>query len=355
MEEEDESVEDMMSELLVDGGIISSPVGRSSTRRSSRMTLEERSFTSDSVMEDAASTRLKELWTEEKFVEETKMMEEVKALKLSAEAMERSGRCLSEMWTPDNFGKFTELIEEVGVLKLSGETTVVKLGGLGLENLQECVDWVGANSPGEEYGLIMDPLILMDRLHGNIHLDQMTQLKSYETQAKLNIKTAGEASSLTALGYPRPWMFHEGQPLMSCDQNTSRLSKLAKHGIWKTGSQGIRNHIMDRLGTMQSSITGDINHAYGINPKGVMAKTIALMGLTSSVAFVTQLVNYVDSLFEKLHIHSKFTVDTAWSLTMQILDRICEDFVCCEGWRVDWNVRRQNLNLRRHHVVEFTG
>ena len=49
------------------------------------------------------------------------------------------------------------------------------------------------------------------------------------------------------------------------------------------------------------------------------------MSLTASVAFVTQLLNYVDTLFEKLHIHSKFAVDTAWSLTMQVLDRIVAD------------------------------
>lgn len=87
----------------------------------------------------------------------------------------------------------------------------------------------------------------------------------------------------------------------------------------------MRHHIMDRLSGLQSSISEDIHHAYGVDAESATAKMITLMSLTASVSFITQLVNYVDSLFEKLHIHSKFTVDTAWSLTMQVLDRICGD------------------------------
>ena len=36
-------------------------------------------------------------------------------------------------------------------------------------------------------------------------------------------------------------------------------------------------------------------------------------------------MGFIDTIYEKLHTHSKFSADQAWSLTTQILDRVCED------------------------------
>jgi hypothetical protein len=36
-------------------------------------------------------------------------------------------------------------------------------------------------------------------------------------------------------------------------------------------------------------------------------------------------MGFIDTIYEKLHTHSKFLADQAWSLTTQILDRVCED------------------------------
>ena len=266
-----------------------------------------------------------ERWSDDNFIKFSNVPDEVVELKRGAARMDVDATNSSDIWTVESVRLFTKMIDEVEVLKISAEGTAIKFGSLGLKSLQECGEWTAIHFPKNDYGLIIDPLIFLDPLNGNIHLDQMTQLKIYETQAKLKINNSGEASSLTSLGYPRPRLFHEGRPMMSCEASVACLSKLGKHKVWKNGTQGIRNSIMDRLSGLQSSITGDINHAYGNNPECATAKSIALMGLTLSVSFVTQLVNYVDSLFEQLHIHSKFTVDPAWGLTMQVLDRICED------------------------------
>lgn len=229
------------------------------------------------------------------------------------------------MLTEENFRKFMEMVEDVGVLKLTAESSAIKFGSLGLQNLQECSKWASKNFPDNRYGLIIDPLILLDRIFGNDDVDPMTQLKTLESRAKLNIDTGAEASSITSLGHPRPRIFHSGRPMMTCDQNTSRLNKLGKHGVWKTGSEGVRNYIIQRMNGLQSSIASDITYAYSTLEECAMAKMVTTMSLTSSVAFITQLLNYIDSLFEKLHVHSKFTVDTAWGLTMQVLDRIVAD------------------------------
>ena len=36
-------------------------------------------------------------------------------------------------------------------------------------------------------------------------------------------------------------------------------------------------------------------------------------------------MSFVDTIYEKLFVYSKFTAEQGWSLTTQILDRICED------------------------------
>ena len=314
---EEERVEAIMEELRVKNKrplASGSPIGSSLPSMGGRGV----SGGSDTHVYNALASRLAEMWTEEDFAKFSKMIEEFGEMKRASELPMDvdASKPSSTMWTKENFRVFTKMVDDVGTLKLSSGASTVKFGGLGLKSLQECVEWTRVNFAENHYGLILDPLILLDRLYGNIHLDQMTQLMIYETQAKLKINNSGEASSLTSLGYPRPRFFHEGRPLMSCDQNTSRMSKLGKHSVWKNGNQGIRNNIMDRLSGLQSSITSDINHVYGTNPECATAKTIALMGLTLSVAFVTQLVNYIDSLFEQLHIHSKFTVNAVWSLTV---------------------------------------
>jgi hypothetical protein len=230
------------------------------------------------------------------------------------------------------YPKFLKLIEDVGVLKLSAETSNVKFGNLGLRNLQECSRWVATNYSDARYGLIIDPLTLLDRIFGDDEVDPMTQLKTLESRLKLNIETGAESSSITSLGHSRPRIFHAGRPTMTCDQKTSRLNKLGKPSHWKTGGEGVRNYIIKQMNVLQSSIGSDIMFAFGNQPEHNRAQMIATLSLTASVAFLTQLMNYVDALFEKLHIYSKFTVETAWSLSMQVLDRIMSDlYVPKEG------------------------
>jgi hypothetical protein len=80
------------------------------------------------------------------------------------------------------------------------------------------------------------------------------------------------------------------------------------------------------MNVLQPHIRDDIDYEFGKNPeRDSKAQMIATLSLAASVTFITQLLNYVDTLYEKLHIYSKFTSETAWSLSMQVLDRILAD------------------------------
>jgi hypothetical protein len=76
------------------------------------------------------------------------------------------------------------------------------------------------------------------------------------------------------------------------------------------------------MNLLLSTISQEINHVLGGDPK---AQILATMCLNATVTFLTQLNTFLDAIYEKLLVASKFTAEQGWSLTMKILDRICED------------------------------
>ncbi len=121
----------------------------------------------------------------------------------------------------------------------------------------------------------------------------------------------------------------------------------------------MRNVIFERMNVLRLCVAAEIEDAFADDVDGVTSKAHAIttMCLSASVTFVTQMCNYVDALFEKLHVHSKFTVESGWSLTMQVLDRILEDlYVPKEGvanaMRGDWAPYVVLSTLRTHDVAQ---
>jgi hypothetical protein len=78
-----------------------------------------------------------------------------------------------------------------------------------------------------------------------------------------------------------------------------------------------RKHIMKQMNILHSSVTQDINHAFGGSTESSQAHLIAAQSLTATVMSLTQLVGAVDAIQEKLNEQSKFSSDAAWCLTMR--------------------------------------
>ena len=90
------------------------------------------------------------------------------------------------------------------------------------------------------------------------------------------------------------------------------------------------------MNLLHVSISQDISYVLGGDPKGQL---LATMCLNATITFLTQLLALVDTIYDKLVVASKFTAEQGWSLTMKILDRICEDlFAPKEGVVVAMNV-----------------
>ncbi|KAI2494741.1 hypothetical protein MHU86_19778 [Fragilaria crotonensis] len=228
------------------------------------------------------------------------------------------------------------LSDDIGVLKAVSEDKSVKFAGLGWRTILDCQLWIKSNFPSNRYGLIMDPLLMLDRVFGSDDVEADSQFKTLESRVKLKIATGAEAAAIKALYFKRPRLFHSGQVSMATDRHKSKLNKLPDHKVWKAGGEGVHNHIVMRLNLLHLTISQDIGHVLGHDPKGQL---LATMCLNATVTFLTQMLAFVDSIYDKLVMASKFTAEQGWSLTMKILDRICEDlYAPKEGVVVAMNV-----------------
>lgn len=124
----------------------------------------------------------------------------------------------------------TKLIRDVKVLQSNKQTTCIRFAGLGFANLSECSAWISKNLDGHQYGLIMDLLLMLDRIYGEDDVtDSDAFLKAMEVRYKMKIDSGDEAAALNALKFPRPRVFHKGRPTIISVQNKSRLNLLPSH------------------------------------------------------------------------------------------------------------------------------
>ena len=219
-----------------------------------------------------------------------------------------------------------QLVAEVAMLKAGALDTTVKFGGMGLRSIQDCQAWINQNFACYRYGLIMDPLLMLDRIWGDDGLgNKANQLKTWESRVKLGITTGAEEAALQAIMVKRPQLFHSGKTAMVSERNKSKLSQLPNFGAWKSGGEGVRNYVVRQMNVIYSTLSQEISYALGHDPALAKANALAVRSLNDTITFITQLMNFVDTMYERLNSESKFTSDQAWSLTTQILDRICEE------------------------------
>jgi hypothetical protein len=122
---------------------------------------------------------------------------------------------------------------------LAAEEKSVKFCGLGLRSIHECQEWVHENFFCFRYGLIMDPLLMLDRIGGDDSAtgSKSNQFKTWEARSKLKITTGAEESALHAMSIKRPQLFHTGKTAMVTEQNKSKLNQLPTFASWKSGEK----------------------------------------------------------------------------------------------------------------------
>jgi hypothetical protein len=214
-----------------------------------------------------------------------------------------------------------KLINDVKSLQAGKQNSSIKFGGLGISDLADCQVWCDKHFDGYQYGLIMDPLLMLDRMQGEDEV-RSTILKDMDLQDKMNIRSGAETSALNAMRYSRPRVFHTGRPSVLTTQNKSRLSQIPTHAAWNPGGHGVMDQTQEKMNVLELCIAAEISNTFDVEST---AHWIASKCLTASVSFLNQLFACVESIYKRLFNFSKFTTEQAWSLTTQVLDRILAD------------------------------
>ena len=189
-----------------------------------------------------------------------------------------------------------QLVEDVKTLKATSEDSAIKFGELGLKNLQIELTWIESNFTDLRYHLIIDPLLMLESIYGDYELDSGSLMKTMESRLKLKIETGAEVSALNALRHARPCIFHKGRPSMIIVTNKSRLNLLAAYNDWRSGAEGVKSFIVNKMNILHALISKDIGFAFGSDPASAKAYLVATACLTSTVTFITQLLQMVDGI-----------------------------------------------------------
>ena len=62
--------------------------------------------------------------------------------------------------------RFDGVDQEISMIRCAGDASTVKFGELGFKSVTECPDWALEHFPGRRYGLIVDPLLMLDKICG---------------------------------------------------------------------------------------------------------------------------------------------------------------------------------------------
>jgi hypothetical protein len=65
------------------------------------------------------------------------------------------------------------------------------------------------------------------------------------------------------------------------------------------------------MNLIHSTISHDIGYAFGVDPKLARAQVLATASLNATITFLSQLMGFIDTIYEKLHVESRFTGEQA--------------------------------------------
>jgi hypothetical protein len=215
-------------------------------------------------------------------------------------------------------------LSKLEVASETGEVTFTQQ--LGLLSLEDTDAWTTLNCPSRRFGLFMDVFLLLDRMKGDSDSVQQSMLTTMDKQVRLKIQTGSEALALGALRQSVPALFHSttmgANETYGSTKLQSFLSRLNSHKEWSNGGHGMKAWMIGRIATVRNSILQDINQTL---VHGTIAYQVAVDCLSRSVAWVNLLMTFIDSNYESLHVHSKFSKEQAWSLLTQLVTRVFTD------------------------------
>jgi hypothetical protein len=207
---------------------------------------------------------------------------------------------------------------ELSRVAASNDDQAIKFASLGFRRSAEATAWWTTHCPSNEYGLFVDPHMVLEHIHYNIHgANSLTQL---EKLYKLKIETIGQGIALQSFESSVPKLFNgTGYKLVLND--LSFFDKIPSFAEWDERDVGWKNKLKLELQNFSVAHARTITEEFDSDSK---MYNIARLALTESVAWVSGFLGFIDDYYEELT-QGKFGTKKGWHVTTRLAKRLIEE------------------------------
>jgi hypothetical protein len=204
-------------------------------------------------------------------------------------------------------------------LVAQADKEAIKFCNLGFRTFQDSSAWVDIHFPDYSFGLIMSMFTVLEHVHssfsGQPSLERLNQLY------KLKIDNLNEGLAMASFDSRWPKYFMKTQSVSPITIDQSFFDRIPTHDVWDERHTGFRDRLKEEI---ESFRQGYERMAMNTLEPGTQPYTVAFLSVTTSIAFLDGLINFVDDIYKELT-HAKFSKTKAWALVTRLIRRIFMD------------------------------
>ena len=201
------------------------------------------------------------------------------------------------------------------ILAESKEATI-KFNGLGLDGASEAAAWLETNLPSGSIGYVVDPHTVLEHIHKELN-GASDFLKEFERADNLKIPDPQFALAMTSFTSPIPKVFSKGNQLV-VKNDASYFDLIPNWESWDFPETGQRASLRGALVAFEESHKSNIENELDSECR---AYQLAVASLSSSVAFVESIIQFIDDYVKHLTL-AKFSNKRAFHVTTRLAKRI---------------------------------
>jgi hypothetical protein len=217
------------------------------------------------------------------------------------------------------FGERVDRLEiDMNKLTAANDEQAIQFASLGFRRIEEAASWLAIHCPHNEFGLVVDPHMVFEHIHYNMHGEDA--LGRLQKLYKLKIETIGQGISITSFENSLPKVLSTNhQSVVQTD--ISFFDKLPTHAEWALNEEGWHDKFKKGLHDFQVAHKKTIGEE--LDPESKMY-SIAILSLAESVAWVSGFLSFIQDYYEDLTM-GKFGSRKGWHVTTRLAKRLIEE------------------------------
>jgi hypothetical protein len=213
-----------------------------------------------------------------------------------------------------------DLKERLHKLESEADGETIRFFGLGFKDRRDSETWAQENLQNCVFGTIVDVHLVMEHIYNAISDNEGT-LKQLQSVYKLKFENLTQGLAVTSFDARIPKYFSKTSNLVTSirKSNVSHFDRIPSYALWDEPQSGARDRLKEELLVFEEAHQELIDTTLDQNSK---AHNLAQQALKNSVAWIIQLVGYMEDTYKDLIRQNTFTIEKAWQLVTQLARRI---------------------------------